>query len=168
MTFTSDRDTRNVTVGRPFLVIAGAYDCNMDNDFLRNLANSPAMKSIADASAAASRLEQQQRDMAADMERTTAMIGERQRQKAERERTTAESTEALAVYAAEQHEENRRLRYLTNLLAFAVIYDVVNGTFDDHKWWTTLISLAAGAAGLIGALLLGKWRTKKAAAAAEF
>ena len=98
-----------------------------------------------------------------NMEGVREAAGER----IEREELTARSTAAVAQFAAEQHEENRRLRYLTNLLAFAVIFDVVNGSFDNHRWWTTLISLAAGAAGLGGALLLGKWRTKKAAAAAE-
>lgn len=128
----------------------------MSDDFLRNMANNPAMQSIQ-------RIAQQQRQQEKDNERMIAAVGQAGRQKAERERTTADSTKALADYAAEQHEENRRLRYLTNVLAFAVIYDVVNGSFDDHTWWTTAISLAAGVAVLAGALLLGKWRARRAA-----
>ena len=78
-------------------------------------------------------------------------------------RRVEESTSDTARILAEQAEENRRLRYLTNLLAFAVIYDVVNGTFDDHTWWTTLVSAGAGVLALVGALLLGRWRTRRRA-----
>lgn len=109
---------------------------------------------------------EQHRKLMASIDEANAVKAAQRAEQRERERTTADSTQALAVYAAEQHEENRRLRYLTNLLAFAVIFDVVNGTFDDHKWWTTLVALGAGAAGLGGALLLGKWRTRRAVAAA--
>jgi len=139
----------------------------MSDDFLRNMANSPAMKQVRQIQEQADRFATQQREQDRMLRDLTERQAEQRRQKVERERTTAESTEALANYAAEQHEENRRLRYLTNVLAFAVIYDVVNGSFDDHTWWTTAISLAAGVAVLGGALLLGKWRTKRAAAADE-
>ena len=138
---------------------------NMSDDFSRP-SITPAMLDAQRRQQERFASDRRHREMVENLEQANAVAVAARAEQREQERLTAESTQALAIYAAEQHEENRRLRYLTNLLAFAVIFDVVNGTFDDHTWWTTLIALGTGTAGLGGALLLGRWRTRRAAAAA--
>jgi negative regulator of genetic competence, sporulation and motility len=119
-------------------------------------------RSIRRQAAFASQIQKDAERQSRDMEAALASIQDAKRQEIEREKTVATSTKAMADLAAEQHEENRRLRYLTTLLGFAVIYDVVNGSFDDHTWWTTLISVGAAVGGLTAALLLGRWRARRA------
>lgn len=123
--------------------------------------NSPAMQSMRSfQERPAERQREFQRSMDSIQEaneRKQIAEGER----IEREQVTADATVAVAAWAQEQSEENRRLRYLTNVLAFAVIYDVVNGSFDDHTWWTTLISATAGAAVFGGSVALGRLRRRR-------
>ncbi|WP_456695112.1 hypothetical protein [Aeromicrobium sp. P5_D10] len=137
-----------------------------DKDPLRGIFNSPSFQVVARSQRLASQVVQQQAEHRRKMDELTDAVGSAQREKVKRERSTAESTAEVAAWAREQSEENRRLRYLTNVLAFAVIYDVVSGTFDNHTWWTTVISVTVGVAVLGGALLLGKWHHRKQVAAA--
>jgi hypothetical protein len=96
----------------------------------------------------------------------------REREKVERQRkrdehdalmiqllaATSESTGALATNAADQERRINAQAGLTNLLAFAVVYDVVNGSFDDHTWLTTSFSAVVA---LVVVTYAGKWWARR-------
>jgi hypothetical protein len=100
----------------------------------------------------------EQQAVAADISRTIGEnnAAEAERQEYEDERmermielidATSRATAELASVAGDQRQENRRLRLLTKLLSAAVIFDIVQGSFDDHNAGTAigaaLIAVAA-------------------------
>lgn len=62
---------------------------------------------------------------------------------------TSHSTAVLAKNAEVQQRRIDAQGLLTNLLAFAVFFDVVNGAFDNHTWCTS------GLAALVGLVSVG-------------
>lgn len=84
-------------------------------------------------------------------EKTRAEQQERERQRVNREEAmvellaaTSSATSALVTNAVSQERRLESQAILTGVLSFAVVFDVVNGSFDDHTWWTTLISTGVG------------------------
>jgi hypothetical protein len=74
---------------------------------------------------------------------------------------TARATAELASFAGEQRQESERLRLLTKILSAAVIFDIVQGSFDAHNAWTAIGSAFIAAAVVIGLPAVGAAIAKK-------
>ena len=74
---------------------------------------------------------------------------------------TSASTSALVSNAELQERRITSQGFLTTVLSLAVVYDVANGTFDDHTVWTTLISSAISLSLVTAAIIIGKMDAKR-------